>query len=209
VSTETALPIVISEPLLEPPVKEAVEHLLKSVSSALEQDRQRAWDHMHRAACLLKLDRSQLPSLAWAPDAATVLPEFVTGGLPRWQIRRLIDYIDAHLEIRPLRTSDLASLIGYSHSHFHRAFRRSLGESPRTFVMQRRVAKAQQLMRDRALPLCQIAIDCGFADQSHFSRVFSRLAGQNPGAWRRNHATAAMAENRFGAPGRGTAAMSE
>jgi hypothetical protein len=32
-------------------------------------------------------------------------------------------------------------------------------------------------------------IDCGFADQSHFSRVFSRLVGQNPGAWRRIHAT--------------------
>jgi AraC-like DNA-binding protein len=185
VSSEIALPTVSCEPLLEPPVKEAVEHLLKSVSSALEQDRQRAWDHIHRAACLLKLDRSQLPSLAWAPDAATILPEFVSGGLPRWQIRRLIDHIDAHLEIRPLRTRDLAVLIGYSPSYLHRAFRRSLGESPRTFVMRRRIAKAQQLMRDSALPLCQIAIDCGFADQSHFSRVFSRLVGQNPGAWRR------------------------
>ena len=178
--------IVLCESLLEPPVKEAVEHLLKSVSSALEQDRQQAWDHMHRAACLLKLDRSQLPSLAWAPDAGTVLPEFVSGGLTRWQIRRLIEYIDVHLEIRPLRASDLAALIGYSPSHLYRAFRRSLGESPGTFVMRRRIAKAQRLMRDNGLPLCQIAIDCGFADQSHFNRVFLRLVGQNPGAWRRD-----------------------
>jgi len=174
-----------SEPRLEPVVKEAVEHLLKSVSSALGQDRQRAWDHMHRAACLLRLDRSQLPSLAWMPDTGTALPEFVSGGLARWQIRRLMEYIDAHLEIRTLRASDLAARIGYSPSHLYRAFRRSLGESPRTFVMRRRVAKAQQLMRDNAMPLCQIAIECGFADQSHFSRVFSRVVGQNPGAWRR------------------------
>jgi hypothetical protein len=142
-----------NESPLEPPVKEAVEHLFKSVSSALGQDRRRAWDHMHRAASLLKLDLSQLPSLALVPDAGTVLPEFVSGGMTRWQVRRLIEYIDAHLEMRPLRTSDLAALIGYSPSHLHRAFRRSLGESPRTFVMQRRVAKAQQLMRDDTLPL--------------------------------------------------------
>jgi len=178
-----------SEYLLETPVKEAIEHLLKSVNSALEQDRQRAWDHMHRAARLLKLDQSQLPSLAWAPDAETVLPVFVSGGLTRWQIRRLIEHIDTHLEIRPLHASELAALIGYSPSHLYRAFRRSLGESPRTFVMQRRVAKAQRLMRDPDLPLCQIAIDCGFADQSHFNRVFFRIVRQNPGAWRRAQAT--------------------
>jgi AraC family transcriptional regulator len=177
------------EPLLEPSVKEAVEHLLKSVSSALEQDRQQAWDHMNRAACLLKLDRSRLPPLVWVPDAEVVLPEFVSGGLTRWQFRRLIEYIDTHLEIRPLRASDLAALIGYSASHLHRAFRRSLKESPRTFVMRRRVVKARRLMQDNDLPLCQIAIDCGFADQSHFNRVFVRLVGQNPGAWRRIHAT--------------------
>jgi len=180
--------MISTESLLEPPVKEAVEHLLKSVSSALEQDRQRAWDHMNRAACLLKLDRSQLPSLEWVPVAEIVLPEFMSGGLARWQLRRLVEYIDANLEIRPLRAGDLAALIGYSPSHLHRSFRRSLGESPRTFVMRRRVAKAQRLMRDNDLPLCQIAIDCGFADQSHFNRVFFRLVGQNPGAWRRAHA---------------------
>jgi transcriptional regulator GlxA family with amidase domain len=153
------------------------------------QDRQRALDHMHRAASLLKLDVSLLPSMALLADAGTILPELVSGGLTRWQIRRVINYIDAHLEIRRLRTSDLAVLIGYSPSYFHRAFRRSVGESPRTFVMQRRVAKAQKLMRDNSLPLCQIAIVCGFADQSHFSRVFHKLVGENPGAWRRCHAT--------------------
>jgi len=180
---------VPSEPVspLEAPVKKAVEHLLKSVRSALGQDRQRALDHMHRAASLLKLDLSQLH---WMPDAGTPSSEFVSGGLARWQIRRVIDYIDTHLEVRPLRTSDLAVLIGYSPSHFHRTFRRSLGESPRTFVMQRRVAMAQKLMRDNTLPLCHIAVVCGFADQAHFTHVFHRLVGENPGAWRRGQSRA-------------------
>jgi AraC-like DNA-binding protein len=170
-------------------MQEAVEHLLRSVRSALGQDRQRALDHMHRAASLLKLDVSVLPSTASHADTGTILPQLVSGGLTGWQIRRVINYIDAHLEVRALRASELAALIGYSPSYFHRAFRRCLGESPRIFVMQRRVAKAQEWMRDNSLPLCQIAIVCGFADQSHFSRVFHKLVGQNPGAWRRCHAT--------------------
>jgi len=130
-----------------------------------------------------------LPSMPLHADAGNVLPEFVGGGLTRWQVRRVINYIDAHLEIRALRSGELAALIGYSPSYFHRAFSRCMGESPRMFVMQRRVAKAQQLIRDNSLPLCQIAIVCGFADQSHFSRVFHKLVGENPGAWRRCHAT--------------------
>jgi AraC-like DNA-binding protein len=41
------------------------------------------------------------------------------------------------------------------------------------------------LLRDREMPLADVAITCGFADQSHFTRMFTRFVGVSPGAWRR------------------------
>jgi hypothetical protein len=51
--------------------------------------------------------------------------------------------------------------------------------------MERRIEKAKQLLTDTTLSLAEIAMACGFADQSHFTRVFSRTTHASPGAWRR------------------------
>ena len=60
---------------------------------------------------------------------------------------------------------------------FSRAFRASTGRSPYRWLTARRIAQAEILLRDTQLPLAEIAISCGFADQSHFSRVFHRAIG--------------------------------
>jgi Helix-turn-helix domain len=75
--------------------------------------------------------------------------------------------------------------IAYMRGTLSRAFRQSIGLPPHQWLLQRRVDKAKQLLRDSRSPLAEVAADCGFADQSHFTRVFTRAVGISPGQWRR------------------------
>ena len=121
--------------------------------------------------------------LAEMPVLPTQRPP-LRGGLPLWRMRKACDFIDANLS-STLRISDLASNANLSHSHFARAFRRSFGESPHAYIVRMRVQRAQTMLLTSVAPLQQIALDCGLSDQSHLSRLFSRLVGEAPGAWRR------------------------
>ncbi|HXK39796.1 MAG TPA: helix-turn-helix transcriptional regulator [Candidatus Paceibacterota bacterium] len=69
--------------------------------------------------------------------------------------------------------------------HFSRVFRESFGCSPHGYISRRRVEHAQGLMLSGDAPLSQIALDCGFADQAHFSRTFRSIVGESPRTWRR------------------------
>src|SRR5262249_40508574 len=110
------------------------------------------------------------------------------GGLARWQINRVRVFIDQHLTER-IRVVDLSSLARSSPSYFSSAFKRTFGASPHAYVMRRRIHLAAELMLKGDAPLSQIAINCGFADQAHFSRQFRRAMGRTPSAWRRECAS--------------------
>jgi transcriptional regulator of acetoin/glycerol metabolism len=107
-----------------------------------------------------------------------------SGGLPAGVLRRICEHIESHLEDN-ISLEVLAADAGFSLYHFARAFRQSMGISPHRYVMQQRVRKAQQLLARTDLPLATIAAAVGFADQSHFSRQFRRLAGTTPSGFRR------------------------
>ena len=70
-------------------------------------------------------------------------------------------------------------------SHFSRAFRRTMGVAPHNWLLGRRIEVAKEKLRDRRLSLSDVALVCGFADQSHLTRVFTGMVGVSPGAWRR------------------------
>ena len=106
------------------------------------------------------------------------------GGLAAWQERRAKELISANLEGN-LSTGDLARECSLSAGHFARAFRQSTGLSPHQWLVWCRVEKAHALLRDGGLSLAEIARACGFVDQSHFTRAYTRLRGISPGAWRR------------------------
>jgi len=93
------------------------------------------------------------------------------------------DYIDAHLgeEITLGRLSDLARLSSF---HFAHLFKQSTGVSPHQFILQRRIAKAKQLIEEDRLPLAQISQMLGFASQAHFTTVFHKLVGVPPRVYR-------------------------
>ena len=108
------------------------------------------------------------------------------GGLAPWQERRAKEIIEANLD-GEVPLTQLARECGLSISHFSRAFKDTMGTPPHQWLLRRRVENAMRLLRSQQLSLPQVALACGFSDQSHFTRVFTRLSGTSPGAWRRLH----------------------
>lgn len=106
------------------------------------------------------------------------------GGLAPWQTRRAREILAANLDgATPL--AEVARQCGLSVGHFSRSFRQSFGTTPHQWLVQRRLEAAKDLIRSCRMPLSSVALSCGFADQSHLTRVFTRAVGASPAAWRR------------------------
>ena len=110
--------------------------------------------------------------------------EFKAKGLSRSQLARVIDYIQANLT-QDLSILDLATLTGMSESHFSRGFKQSVGIAPYQYLMQQRVERAKQLLKQQAISISDIALDCGFANQTHLTKVFRQITGTTPKAYQK------------------------
>jgi AraC family transcriptional regulator len=106
-----------------------------------------------------------------------------SNGLSRERLQRVCDYIEAHLDDR-LTLADLAGVACLSPYHFSRSFKQSVGVGPQRYVMERRIERAKVLMRRTRQPLASIALEVGFADQSHLTAIFRREIGMTPGRFR-------------------------
>lgn len=166
---------IIAMPALPAPatIHADVARLLADAQSALARDPDAALRYISRASALLV-----------RPEPASRQPPRHGGGLVAWQVGRVKSYIAANLA-EPITIEDLAARTGLSASYFSRAFRVTFGEAPYVHVLRRRIERACDLMLATDDPLSQIAIDCGLADQSHFTRLFRRFLGTTPHAWRR------------------------
>jgi AraC family transcriptional regulator len=110
-------------------------------------------------------------------------------GLAGWRVKRVAAFVEANID-SSIRVGDLARIVLLSTSHFCRAFKQTFGETPLRYVTRQRMRRAQAIMVCSRDSLAKIAVDCGMCDQAHFSRVFRRIVGVNPGAWRRVRAGA-------------------
>lgn len=106
-------------------------------------------------------------------------------GLAPWQLRHVVEYLDAHLPKR-VDLAHLAALAGLSQSHFSRAFKASTGMAPYRWQLDARIRRAQALLIDTRFSLDQVAEATGFADAVHFGRTFRKLTGATPAAWRQD-----------------------
>lgn len=106
----------------------------------------------------------------------------LTGGLPAHLLRRIDDWIDAHLD-QPIRLARIAALADLSPFHLHRMFRMARGMPLHGWVTARRIDRARAMLAGPA-PLCEIAQACGFSSQSHFTRVFRDHTALTPAAYR-------------------------
>ena len=85
--------------------------------------------------------------------------------------------------------ADIASLCRLSLSYFVRAFTNTVGIAPYAWFVQQRVSQARELLMGTSLPLAQIALECGFSDQAHFTKAFAKATGLTPAKWRRQMIT--------------------
>ncbi|WP_354533530.1 AraC family transcriptional regulator [Ralstonia sp. 1138] len=92
---------------------------------------------------------------------------------------RVIDYIEAHLHQR-LTLAELAAQAGLSVPHFNALFRATLGVPAHRYVVQRRVERAKALLLEGPRSASQIALEVGFAHQSHLTQWMQRLLGVTP-----------------------------
>ncbi len=124
-----------------------------------------------------------LASYAYATYCAGA-PRRVQTLSPR-QARRVVEYIEGNLD-QNIGIAELARLVDYSPDHFARLFKRSFGRSPYRYVLERRVERAKLLLRDRSIPVVEVALRCGYSSQSHLSSAFKSQTGATPGQFRRS-----------------------
>jgi AraC family transcriptional regulator len=111
-------------------------------------------------------------------------PAWARGGLTGWQLRRVVDFMAAHLA-EDIGAAELVTLIGLSRAHFFRAFRQSTGQTPGAYLLALRMERARRLLTTPSVTVKDVARAVGFGDVDAFARAFKRFAGLSPAAWRR------------------------
>jgi AraC family transcriptional regulator len=106
------------------------------------------------------------------------------GGLPPSRLRRVEEFLMAHLA-DDIGLDTLAVIADLSPKHFARAFRQSTGMPPHRWLIERRIERAKALLRAADPCLAEIALACGFADQSHFTATFRKMVGTTPGLFQK------------------------
>lgn len=146
-------------------------------------------DRKPHPAQTLIVDQMSFALAAHLLRSYNVFEPVVSRALPalsRVEVARLTEYIEDNLD-RPIGLAELAGIVNVSRFHFARLFKRSTGMTAISFVEQCRIRRAQSLIRETAIPLSEIALMTGFADQSHFTRRFHRHVGCTPAAFARAH----------------------
>lgn len=104
--------------------------------------------------------------------------------LAPWQVRRAIQLLISSIS-KNCSVATLAAACGLSRGHFAHAFRATTGVPPHKWLLLHRIHRAQEMMERTDECLAEIALSCGFADQSHFTRTFRSVMGRSPAVWRR------------------------
>ncbi len=124
------------------------------------------------AACGLRICHSLIRSLQ-------NFPLVVSESSDRVEIHKAIEYMHVHYE-RKLSVEDLASVAGFSPSHFNRVFRRETGKSPIDYLIGMRLEKVRKLLRSGTVRITDAALQCGFSSSSHLTSCFRQAYGTTP-----------------------------
>ncbi len=104
-------------------------------------------------------------------------------GLPKYKLRQALEFINAHLD-QDIKLANLANSVGMSQYYFVRLFKQSMGIAPYQYVIQQRVERAKLLLKYGNRTITDIALQCGFANQSHFTKHFRQVTGFTPKGYR-------------------------
>jgi AraC-like DNA-binding protein len=128
-------------------------------------------------------DGERIGTLVLIPDALRRKAAAFRGGLPRYKLRRAVEFVDANLD-RVIHLKDLARVADASLFHFHRQFKTATGFTPHQFIIQRRIEQAKVLLAQSNLPIIDVAARVGFVDQSHFTTTFRKFTSMTPRIYR-------------------------
>ncbi len=115
-----------------------------------------------------------------------------TAALPRWRWKRVVEYVDSHLDEK-IALADMAAVAGLSRMYFAAQFRAATGIRPHEFLRWRRIDRAKQMLSETEMTLVDVALSVGFQNQAHFTTVFKRFVGETPYRWRCCNRTEAAA----------------
>lgn len=105
-------------------------------------------------------------------------------GLSKVKLKQAIEYINTHLS-ENLSLMAIAAELDMSQFYFCRLFKHSMGMTPHQYLIQQRIERAKQLLKQPKLTIASIAIKCGFANQSHLAKQFRQHTGLTPKQFRR------------------------
>lgn len=135
----------------------------------------------------LIIDGLMLQIVGWLlrlRDDGRRMPDTARGGLAPWQLRRVVEHLEANLA-EDVRLASLAELVQLSTSYFTTAFRITMGEPPHRWLIVRRVERAKGLLADPGLSITDVALAVGFGSSAHFATVFRKQVGVTPTDYRR------------------------
>jgi AraC family transcriptional regulator len=105
-------------------------------------------------------------------------------GLSKWQLLNAIAYINEHLG-EEVSLAAIAAHLGMSQYYFCRLFKQSTGMTVHQYLTRQRVERAKQLLKQQKMTITAIALECGFANQSHFAKYFRQYTGVSPNQFRK------------------------
>ena len=104
--------------------------------------------------------------------------------LTRRKLSRVEELVESRLDAG-LTLQELAAAVGYSRSHFLRAFHATTGVTPHRYLLNRRIERARRLLAETDMSIAQVAYSCGFSSQAHLTLAFRKVCGLTPGEYRR------------------------
>ena len=173
----------------DPQIEQLAQLFLAEMGSDNFGGEQRCWESSlsnHRLCSQLYLESlSNVLGVHLLRNYSVFEPIFreYAGGLSSYRLRQTIDYIQSNLD-KKLSLKIMAEQVNMSRYYFATQFKQAMGVTPYQYVIKQRLAKAKELLRGKKRSLLEIALDCGFASQSHFNKVFRQYVGTTPRAYR-------------------------